>query len=162
MTRIPVNYSNNLNYKIVCKNTNIEDFYIGRTTDFRNRKNQHKKDCNSDKKNHISLYKCINEHGGWDNWEMVLIEYYSCKNGIEARQREHYLTKELKSTLNKNSSIILDVNDNPIIIDNELSYKERNKLMSNFRNNTNHLKIKKYEIEINRLKQILIENNINF
>jgi len=162
MTKNKIQYSKNLNYKIVCKNQKITDLYVGRTTDFTNRKYLHKCDCNRIKTQHLPLYKCINENGGWNNWDMILIEQFPCNNGTEARQREHQLSRELNSNLNKNKCIITDLNNNPIIMDDNLNYKERNKLMSKFRHNTNHLKVIQYENEIIRLKQLLLDNNIQY
>ena len=34
-------------YKIVCKDLNVPDVYVGHTTDFTRRKCKHKQDCNN-------------------------------------------------------------------------------------------------------------------
>ena len=34
-------------YKIVCNDVSVTDFYIGSTSNFRNRKYQHKDNCNN-------------------------------------------------------------------------------------------------------------------
>jgi hypothetical protein len=105
MPRLPTNYDNTCIYKIVCKDLNITDCYVGHTTDFRKRKWNHK--SNVDKIN-FKVYKCILENGGWDNWDMIEIEKYPCKDANEARARERYWYEELNANLNvdtPNSSI---------------------------------------------------------
>ena len=42
MPRQPINYDNTCFYKIVCKNLDIHDIYVGHTTDFTTRKLHHK------------------------------------------------------------------------------------------------------------------------
>lgn len=77
-------------YKIVCNDLNVNDNYVGHTTDFTKRRSGYKSYCtnpNSAKYN-INVYKFIRDNGNWENWEMVLIEYYPCKDSLEATQRE--------------------------------------------------------------------------
>ena len=102
MPRKPIDYSNTHFYKIVCKDVNIKECYVGHTTDFTKRKNQHKKDCNDEKrKNHnITVYKYIRENGGWNNWEMISIDTISCKDSLEARKVEREFTEKLQANLN--------------------------------------------------------------
>ena len=45
MPRKPIDYSNTHFYKIVCKDLNVKELYIGHTTNFKNRKLDHKKNC---------------------------------------------------------------------------------------------------------------------
>jgi len=106
MPKLSVDYSKNINYKLCCLDQSITDIYVGQTTDFTTRKSKHKHDCNNEKKRHFNccVYKFIREHGGWDNWAMIQIEEYPCKNKREAEARETYLMKELKSTLNSHKS----------------------------------------------------------
>ena len=42
MPRKPIDYTNTHFYRIVCKDTSINDCYIGHTTDFKRRKSEHK------------------------------------------------------------------------------------------------------------------------
>ena len=76
MPRKQIDYSKTHFYKIVCKDTNIKDCYVGHTTDFTRRKSQHKHLCyaENDKGYNIYVYEFIRENGGWDNWNMVEIE----------------------------------------------------------------------------------------
>ena len=63
------NYENGLIYKLCCKDANITDIYVGSTTNFKQRKKEHKADChNENNKNYNRpVYKFIRENGG--NWE---------------------------------------------------------------------------------------------
>ena len=100
----PTDYSKSLIYKIVCLDTDIKDIYVGSTTSFKHRKDHHKNTCNNENiKNHNSnVYKFIRENGGWEAWNMILVEAYPCKSCLELHKREREIIEELKSTLNKN------------------------------------------------------------
>jgi hypothetical protein len=78
--------------------------YFGFTTDFTKRKNGLKTRCNNpnNKAYNFKIYSFIRSNGGWDNWSMILIEYYPCNNGIEARARERYWYEFLNASLNRN------------------------------------------------------------
>ena len=61
MPRKIINYTNTIIYKIVCNDLNITDLYVGSTTDFTNRKYNHKSSCNNEKiKNIFIILKKIN------------------------------------------------------------------------------------------------------
>ena len=47
MPRTPMNYENNIIYKIVCKDVEVKDVYVGHTTHFIERKSRHKSCCNN-------------------------------------------------------------------------------------------------------------------
>lgn len=99
----PKDYSKGIIYKIVCKDPNITDLYAGSTLDFEERKKQHKWKCNSQstrKCYDLRIYKFIREHGGWDNWEMIIVEYFSCTCKDELLEREGFHARELGATLN--------------------------------------------------------------
>jgi len=104
MPKNNINYSNTIIYKIVCNDLNINDLYIGSTTDFYNRKSNHKSKCNSenDKNYNSNIYKCIRANGGWNNWTMSEIEKFPCKDSLEARSRERYWCEQFHATLNSN------------------------------------------------------------
>jgi hypothetical protein len=95
-------YANTVMYKICCKNIDITDIYVGHTTNIRNRIKCHKNTCNNpkDKNYHYKVYEFIRNNGGWDNWEIIVIEEYSCNSFSDAiiKEREYYET--LKPTLN--------------------------------------------------------------
>jgi len=98
MPKIPLDYNNTVIYKICCLDLLIKDIYVGHTTNFNKRKNNHKKSVSSD--NPVYVYQFIRKHGGWDNWEMVEIEKYSCNDSNEAHKRERYWLETLCATLN--------------------------------------------------------------
>ena len=102
MPKVPVNYSNTIMYKIVCKDLNVKELYVGHTVNFRSRKNKHASDCayEMSKNYDLKIYKYIRENGGWSNWEMIEIEKYNCNDGNEARARERYWFEELQAKLN--------------------------------------------------------------
>ena len=101
MPRLPVDYNNTVIYKIVCNDLSIKDLYVGHTTDFRTRKNQHKTMCNrSNEKYNYKVYQVIRNNGGWDNWSMIEIEKFQCNDSNEATARERYWIEQLKASLN--------------------------------------------------------------
>jgi len=93
-------YLNTIIYKIICKDPNITNTYVGLTIDFKERKRQHTKNCINFKKG--KLYDFIRDNGGWDNWEMLVVENYSCLTRKEAGLREKYWYENLNANLNKN------------------------------------------------------------
>ncbi len=95
-------YDNTILYKIVCNDLSIKDCYVGHTINMTKRKYWHKHACNNEKdKNHnLKIYKIIRENGGWDNWTMVLVEKFPCKDKHEACKRERELYEELDAKMN--------------------------------------------------------------
>lgn len=106
MPRLPIDYSRTVIYKLCCLDQSINDIYIGNTTNFTKRKNDHKTCCcnENSKEYNFKVYEFIRQHGGWENWQMIQIEEYNCNNKREAEARETYWMKELKSTLNSRLS----------------------------------------------------------
>jgi len=102
MPKQEINYENTIMYKIVCKDLNIKDVYVGHTTDFRKRKNNHKASCINEhnKKHNEYKYKFIRDNGGWDNWEMIEIEKFPCNDGNEAKNRERFWYESFHSLIN--------------------------------------------------------------
>jgi len=98
-------YQNAIIYKLK-KNDDFDDnnIYIGSTSDFKNRKYQHKTACNNEKWKHYKcpVYQFIRDNGGWDEWVMIAIEQYSCNNKKELETRERYHIDLLRPILNKN------------------------------------------------------------
>jgi hypothetical protein len=102
MPHLPMDFNKTVMYKIVCRDINIEDCYVGHTTHFKSRKNQHKTCCNNfnSKKSEYPLYQFIRKNGGWENWDMIEIEKYPCEDVNEARKRERYWIETFTSSLN--------------------------------------------------------------
>jgi hypothetical protein len=101
MPKIQSDYSKTIIYKLCCRDPNINDTYIGHTTNFIQRKNQHKKLCNDINFNRY-VYKFIRDNGGWDNWSMIEIEKHDCKDKRQAESIEQYWIEKLLPTLNVN------------------------------------------------------------
>ena len=108
MPRKEMDYSKTHFYKIVCRDVSIKDCYVGHTLNFKNRKSAHKTShYNSNGKTYNGhlhkkyLYDFIDENGGWENWDMILISTERCENALEARKRERELIEEQNATLNK-------------------------------------------------------------
>jgi hypothetical protein len=102
MPKNPIDYSNNIIYKIVCKDLSITDLYIGSTTNFTRRKYSHKRNVMNPELKDASfkIYDIIRDNGGWVNWDMVEVERYPCADLNASRARERYWYEELKPTMN--------------------------------------------------------------
>lgn len=103
MPRKPIDFSKTIIYKIVCKDLLVTQCYVGHTTDFTHRKNNHKTRCNNKNDNgyNIYVYTFIRENGGWDNWDMIEIEKFPCLDVNEAHKQERYWIETLNAELNK-------------------------------------------------------------
>jgi hypothetical protein len=94
-------YTKSIIYKLCCKDTTIEDIYIGSTTNFYDRKAQHKRTLRYTDKQ-IPAYIFIRDNGGWDNWDMIMIREVNCNSKLELHKEERKTIEELKPTLNHN------------------------------------------------------------
>jgi hypothetical protein len=102
MPQTAINYQKSVIYKI----EHLENpalLYVGSTTDFIKRKNNHKSCCTNENKSkyNINLYKMIRDNGGWNSFKIMIIKEYPCLNKIELLIEEDRLIKELKSSLNE-------------------------------------------------------------
>lgn len=97
-----IDYVKTIIYKICCKNKTMKECYVGHTTNFKQRKIEHKYACcNENSKSYNSkVYSFIRDNGGFDNWEFVEIEKFPCNSKEEAQMRENYWYFNLKATLN--------------------------------------------------------------
>ena len=95
-------YSKNIIYKLCCKNLDVKNIYVGSTCNFTKRKSAHKTDSNNlnCKKYNLKVYKFIRDNGGFENWEMIMIEEYPCENKMQKIKRERHHIELLCSTLN--------------------------------------------------------------
>jgi len=156
MPKHNIDYSNTIIYKIYCKDTTIDDVYIGHTTNFVQRKCQHKTCCNN-LHNKFKIYEIIRQNGGWDNWDMIEIATHNCKNHTEARIKEHEYYEKFNSTLN---SVPPFINKNNLFCEtcnityisnkdynNHISCKDIKQLAKNeqeiIKNEENHINVSK-------------------
>jgi len=129
MPRAVVDYSKTNIYKIVCNDLTIKDCYVGHTTDMTKRKYCHKSRCHNekDKRHHLKIYKIIRENGGWDNWNMLLVEKFPCKDKFEACKREREVYEELDAKMNTNRPHRTQEDHKEEQRQYDQQYKEKNK-----------------------------------
>ena len=102
MPKSPINCENTHFYKIVCRDTKVQDTYVGHSTNFTKRKYKHKDHCNNPNTRNYNfrLYQFIRDNGGWDNFDMILINTEKCENSLEARKREREYIEQFGASLN--------------------------------------------------------------
>ena len=101
MPKKAMDYSKCLIYKIQHKDNN-DLLYVGHTTNFTKRKNNHKTNVNYEKGNAYNhkVYQMIRENGGWDDFNMIVIKEFPCQNLREAEAEEDKVMREMKATMN--------------------------------------------------------------
>ena len=101
MPRRVIDYSHGVIYKIVCRDHDIKDCYVGFTTNFVNKKYIHKLKCNKviPYKINSTLLHCIRDNGGWDNWIMVEIEKFKCFHSLESNKKVREIAEVLNAKL---------------------------------------------------------------
>jgi hypothetical protein len=124
MPRKAMDYSKTIIYKIQHED-NEELVYVGHTTNFIKRKNQHKTACSNEngKSFNYKLYTMIRVNGGWDCFKMVMIEEYPCANLLEACKREDECMRQLKATMNSCGAVL----DKEKRLEKKRQYRESNK-----------------------------------
>ena len=98
------NYKTGLIYMLRHKDDNeLENIYVGSTTNFKGRKASHKGRCNNpnNEKHHYKIYQYIRENDGWENWVMKPIENYPCNTLTELLAREDVVMLEYANRLNE-------------------------------------------------------------
>ena len=102
MVKKKVDYSNGIIYKLTCNDISIDTIFIGSTTSFRSRKNTIKNQVNNPKNKEYNSYqsKFIRENGGWDNWKMVLVEYYNALDFRDLEKRQYYWYEKIGTYIN--------------------------------------------------------------
>ena len=83
-------------YKIVSKDYNIKDCYVGRTSNFKSRRAVHKSNIN----NSTLLYKFISSNGGWENWDMLVFEVSTINSKRKLQNLEKQYIENHNATLN--------------------------------------------------------------
>lgn len=99
-----VNYANSMIYKLVCRDVDIKEVYVGSTCNFTRRKQQHKNDCvyESGREYNRYVYRFIRDSGGWVNWDMLVVE--RCEGIVDKMGlhiRERYWIETFDAKLNK-------------------------------------------------------------
>jgi hypothetical protein len=98
-------YSKTIIYKIECIDPEIDDIYVGHTTNFKQRMISHKCSVNnSNRKDYNSnTYRFIRDNGGWDNWCMREVIELECTDRKEALDAEREYIELLGATLNRDT-----------------------------------------------------------
>lgn len=101
MPHYKINYSNTTFYKIACKDADIKDVYVGHTTNLTQRKYNHKKCCMNPENKTNPIYQVIRENGGWENWEITVLEERECVDAKDAKSREKYHYNRIRNAEEK-------------------------------------------------------------
>ena len=99
-------FNNFVIYKIYPLNDD-KNVYIGSTVNFSARKSSHKKNTynKSSKKYSYPLYQFIRALGGWDKFNIEIVEKYPCKSKEEGLKREKELIELYGGNINVNKPI---------------------------------------------------------
>ncbi len=102
MPRKPIDYSKCMFYRLVCRDITVTEVYVGHTTNEVDRRRCHKKACynEKDKAYNYFVYRFIRDHGGWENWQLIIHEKLPVKDIYEAVLRERFWTEYYMATLN--------------------------------------------------------------
>ena len=121
MPKNPIKYENIVIYKIVCLLSDINEIYIGITTDIIRRKYYHKMKSMDPTNNKYKLYHFINQHGGFNNFDILEIRKYPCLDNNMAKAKQYKYIKLLNSDLNSNN--VINKFDNIKTFSNENEYR---------------------------------------
>ena len=143
MTHGNLDYSKTCIYKIVFGTI---CYYVGSTTNFTQRKSGHKSSCNNEKHhNHnYKIYQFMRDNG-WTGsfqkggWDMILIEKFPCKDGVESSAREFHHYTLLNPSLNSNVPSRTPIQwreDNPELIKH--NHAKHNPRLNAIKNNCPH------------------------
>lgn len=102
MPKKPMDYSRTVIYKLVCRDVTVTDTYVGSTTDLTKRRFAHKSRCHNPNNQTYTfkVYQFIRANGGWDNWQVVLVERFPCTSWEERAARERHWVEVLGAGLN--------------------------------------------------------------
>lgn len=88
-------YNNAVIYQVKCKSKSCKYVHIAGTTSFTKIKHYYKKSYQEDKP--TKLNEEIKANGGWDNWNIEILEYYNdCSSNLDLNNR----IKEWKNKMN--------------------------------------------------------------
>ena len=148
-TQTKVDYSKGFIYKLRCRDRRIPDIYGGSSTNKAQRKQCHKTRCNNPKntKHNFYVYQFIRAHGGWDNWEMVVIKLYPCNSKMELEMEEQMMIDELGATLNSQRAYISEETHK----EEQVKYREKNREKRNTQKKEHYQKNKGEILEKQRL-----------
>ena len=90
-------------YKLACRDPAVTEIYVGSTCRVPDRRCKHRRRCNNakDKGYNLNVYQYIRANGGWDNFELLVVEQIDYTHKHELLLRERFHLEQLKATLNK-------------------------------------------------------------
>lgn len=169
MPKTAIDYSKSCVYRLIYNNIT---YYVGSTTNMRQRKSAHKHNSKNEKgeKYNMEIYKFIRDNGGWDKWDMVLIESYpECKSSDELRKHERTHYDIYMPELNSMRPFITVDEKNERIKHYSVLYREDNKekitndkaeYYSNNRGRILEKKSREYALNSDRHRQYYLDNSI--
>ena len=90
-------------YKIACKDESVaDDIYVGSSKNIKERTHDHKYNCHNENSSsyNLKIYETIRDFGGWDNWNLIVLEEMINTTKSQATIREEHIRVELGATLN--------------------------------------------------------------
>lgn len=145
----PANYANCCFYRLVCRDVNVKECYNGHTVDAAVRLSHHKSSCNNKKStaHNYLVYRFIREHGGFDNWQMLIHEKSPMADFDAASMRERFWLEHYGATLNANTPSA--THEEHLAQQKEYYIKHRVEILAkqNEYNAEHKAQIKKYRLE---------------
>jgi len=95
-------YSNMCIYQIVCKDPKITDCFVGHTNDIKSRNETISKECSNMKCSSYNtpINQFLRNNGGWDNFNIEVLQYVSCSTLFEVLQIKQNNIKACNANLN--------------------------------------------------------------
>jgi hypothetical protein len=100
-----IDYSKTLIIKIESKDLKNKDFFLDYCQGLTNKLHLLKKQSNDEKhkKYNSIMNKYIRDNGGWDNFNVIILEEYTeCKNSNDAKIRLRYWYDKIEKEYKKN------------------------------------------------------------
>ena len=115
-------------YELKSKDKSVTGTYIGSCWDMKRRLTDHKDKCNNKKrkKYNYPVYRYIREHGGFDNFEMTIIDSGECEDTRELECGEQFyidMSGGIENLLNGKDALM----DKQKRIEKKYENKQRNK-----------------------------------
>jgi hypothetical protein len=161
LTKINYNTNASVIYKIYCIDSSCCYIYFGSTTNFTKRKQQHKYVCHdvNQKEYNFKLYETIRANGGWDNWEMALVEIYPCEIKGQLLIREQFYIDQQIDKINDRRAYISEEDRKKNEVEHNKQYRIDNKEKIKQYRIDNKEKRKQYRIDNKeRQKQYYLDN----
>jgi hypothetical protein len=159
MPKKPIDYSNTTFYRIICKDINITECYVGQTTNLTKRKSSHKQTYNNpnNKGYNYYVYEYIRNNGGFSNWDFLEIEKVKCDNIYDALRKERYWLEFYNASLN---CVKPTRTSNEWYIDNKETQTEKFKIY--YINNKEHIIEKTKEYYETNKENIVVKSKIYY